>query len=328
VTNILNFGGGRFALEFDTEPTVESAAAKVFPNGTPRGVTIGLYGPKRVVLEHITADVVAQMPEWLGRAFYQATQGIDEDPMKQAQKPAQRHGKPHPEIDIDTPEAAKAWLEKRAHETHEIADVAELIAILGKIVENIAYTRLVAQVGVDAAEGVTWAGAGISQVARFHRLAAVVEVLEVVSKVLAVFGDIALIIWVGYQLIEAFKEEKESQVRFGYLYGVMWEALDHSDHIREYRGGGMTYTPEELREAFVEGVAQGRAKTKGDIKIKNGLKIWIASVAVQEGIDANGATRKVLTDIYNKKQRSKLRFPLEYPTPMPYAGIAGVLMGE
>jgi hypothetical protein len=49
-----------------------------------------------------------------------------------------------------------------------------------------------------------------------------------------------VIIWVGYQLIEEFKAEKEDEKRFGYLYGVMWQALDESDHIRVYEDPSIT----------------------------------------------------------------------------------------
>ena len=330
VVDIHNYGRGRFALDFETEPTVKAAAAKVFPDGMPPGVTISLYGPKQILFEHITMDSLKSMPSWLASAFSQAAQGIEDDPMQRAapkQEPARQHGKPHPEIDIDTPEALHSWLESAAHKGHEIGAVAELVELLTKIGENIAYNRLVAQVGVDAAEGVAWAGAGLSKVAQFHRVAAIAEVIGVISKVLSVFGDVALIIWVAYQLIEAFKAEKEGELRFGYLYGVMWEALGESDHVRVYKNPGITYSAEELREAFVDGVAKGRKKGK-ELEIGNSIKLWVAAEAVHSGLGVWAAAHTVITEIYNKGQRHKSKWQLDWPTPFPYTGIVGMIAGE
>ena len=143
---------------------------------------------------------------------------------------------------------------------------------------------------------------------------------------MSVFGDIALIFWVGYQVIVAFKEEKEGQQRFGYLYGLMWEALGEPDHIRVYKYPGITYSEAELRQAFVAGVAQGRQNVK-DPKVRNAIKLWVASYAVENDVDVPSATRGVITAIYNKSQKHKLRWPLEWPTPMPYTGIVGMVAG-
>jgi len=229
-------------------------------------------------------------------------------------------GKPYPEIDIDTPEELHSWLEKAAHGGAEIGHVAELIESLTMTTENIAYTRAVAAVGVDAVEGLAWGGAGVAEVVQFHRVAAVAEVIGVVSKIAVVAGDVLLVIWVGYQVIEAFKAEKESEKRYGFLYGVMWEALGESDHIRTYSAPGITYSEEELRDAFVAGVAEGRAKG-AELEVKNAIKVWVAAVAVGEDVDKWAAETRVLTALYDKAFDTESRFPQGWPTPFEFKGF-------
>jgi hypothetical protein len=322
IRDIYNFGNHRFALDFDTDPGVEAAAALVFPKGTPRGVIVSAYGPHVILFEHITSDSLQSMPAWLSRAFIQASQGIDNTPEQPsaARQPARPHGKPHPEIDIDTPEGLKKWAELSLHVLHAAGDVSELLVDMAKIAENIAYTRAVAEVGVGAVEGVEWGGAGVAEVMKFHRVAAIAEVVEVIAGVLSVVGDIALIIWVGYQLIEAIKAEKENEREFGYLYGLMWQALDEPDHIRAYDEPGITYNAEELREAFVEGVAEGRKKGQ-ETELRNAIQLWVASSALESGLGVWATAHTVITEIYSRK--AKTRGELEWPTPLPYTQFRG-----
>jgi hypothetical protein len=330
IVDVHHYGNARVALDFNTDATVEAAAAQVFPKGTPKGVTLSVYGPHRILLEHVSAESLKSMPDWLAKAFMQATQGIENDPQSETlkQDPAGAgHGKPHPEIDIDTPEELESWLEKTAHIAHVVGDYAELAEYLTKIGENIYYNRLVAQVGVDAADRATWAGANLSKVVRFHRFTRFAEVFGWLTKALSIVGDIGLIIWVGYQLITAFMDEKQDEVGFGYLYGVMWEALDEPDHIRVYKNDGMTYSAKELREAFVEGVGQGRNGGK-DPKLRKAINTWIMVEMVQSGIDVWAAETTLITEQYNTHQRSKGRYPLGWPTPIPYSGIVGMIGGD
>lgn len=330
VRDILHFGAGRFALDFETDPSVEAATVLVFPQGAPRGVTVSLYGPRQILFEHITTDSLRSMPNWLANAFSQAGQGYDDDPKQHATKlqPAgAHHGKPHPEIDIDTPEGLKKWIELYLHAVHVVGDAAELAEFFAKAAENIAYKRAVAEVGVEAAEGVGWGGAGVGEVMQFHRAAAIAEVLEVVGVALRIVGDVALIIWVGYQVIEAFKSEKEGEKQFGYLYGVMWEALGEPDHVRVYKNPGITYSADELREAFVKGVAEGREKGK-EAEIRNAINVWVGMVSARTGLGVWAAAHEVITEMYNKSQRFKARNQLEWSTPFPYTGIVGMLSGE
>jgi len=330
VVDIHNQGGARFVVDFETDPSLEAARAFMFPSGVPDPVVVSSFGPNQILLEHLTTEALQQMPDWLANGFLQASQGLDPVPEPggtPARAPAgapAATGKPYPEIDIDTPEKLQSWIETTAHKGSEIGHVAELVETMTKITENIAYTRAVAAVGVDAAEGLAWGGAGVAEVVQLHRAAAIAEVAGVAAEVLSVVGDVLLVIWVGYQVIEAFKEEKEDQRKYGYLYGVLWEALDEPDHIRTYTAPGITYSEDELRDAFVEGVAEGRAKG-ADLEVKNPIKVWVAAVEVGEGIDEWAAKTTVLTALFDKAFDHESRFPQQWPTPFDYIGVAVLL---
>jgi hypothetical protein len=322
IRDIHHFGRGRFALDFDTDPGVAAAAAFVFPRGIPHGVTVSVYGPRQILFEHITLDSLTSMPDWLSTAFSQAGQGYEDDPK---QRPAARppvRGKPHPEIDIDTPEELHTWVEEVLHGVHVVGAVAELIEYLTLIGENIAYTRAVATVGAAVVEATEWGGAGALKVTKLHHAG---RIAGVIVKGAIAAGHIALIFWVGYKLIGAFESEKEGPRRLGYLYGVMWQALDEPDHIPVFDTPGMTYSAEELREAFVEGVAEGRKKGQ-ETKIREGIKLWVASLAVESGLGEWAAAHIVITELSSKSQKRKPRYQLQWPTPFPYIGIVGLFL--
>jgi hypothetical protein len=330
VVDVHNYGNARVGLDFDSDVTVAAAAALVFPGGVPAGVELHPYGPHRILLEHVTGASLSAMPPWLAKAFMQASQGIEDDPglPRATPPPAPRPGEPHPEIDIDTPEKLKEWVKEVLDRGHEVGDVAELAAYMSKAAENIAYRRAVAEVGVDATEGVAWGGR-VAAVMQFERVAVLAEVLEVVAGVLSTIGDIFLIFWVGFEVIETFKEEKEDERRFGYLYGLMWEVLGEPDHMRVCNGPGITYSAEEHRAAFVEGAGEGRKRGK-DAEISRAIKLWVAASAAAESrfggsarTNVSIAAATVITELWEKQEKTTLRFPLAWPTPYPYEGVAG-----
>src|SRR5262249_20227779 len=141
IVDLHNYGHGRFALDFAGDVDVGAAASLVFPGGVPAGVSLSEYGPRQILLEHVTQESLAAMPGWLAHAFVQSLQGNEDDPRQHAaaQRPVV-HGMPHPEIEIDTPEKFKEWLEGALDRTHQLGDVAELAATFAKIGENIAYS--------------------------------------------------------------------------------------------------------------------------------------------------------------------------------------------
>lgn len=131
----------------------------------------------------------------------------------------------------------------------------------------------------------------------------------------------------GYQLNGAFKAEKDEVKRFGYLYGIMWQSLDERDHIRTYNAPGITYSADELRDAFVAGVAEGWEKAK-EVEIHNAIKLWVASSAVESGLGVWAAAHEVITAIYCKSENTQLRYQLDWPTPFPYTGLVGLYLSN
>ena len=132
----------------------------------------------------------------------------------------------------------------------------------------------------------------------------------------------------AYELIKAFKGEKQGEHQFGFLYGLMWQALDEPDHIRVYNSRGTYYTAEELRDAFVDGVAEGRTKGK-ETELRNAIRLMVASSMVGSGLGAWAAAHQVITDIDDKWHKTKSRNQLDWPTPFPYTGgLIGLLSNQ
>jgi len=82
----------------------------------------------------------------------------------------------------------------------------------------------------------------------------------------------------------------------GFVYGVMWEAMNERDHLPRI-APGMTYTAEEHEEAFVSGVARGREKAR-DPKVRNRIIIAVAIKSQQTGFGDLWAGQQVLSEIW------------------------------
>ena len=80
-----------------------------------------------------------------------------------------------------------------------------------------------------------------------------------VSRVLGPIGAIAQVASAWYEVIHTFQLEIRREDQQGFVYGLMWEALDEPDQLPTFNNG-LAYTPEQHREAFLEGVRRGRAK--------------------------------------------------------------------
>ena len=123
------------------------------------------------------------------------------------------------------------------------------------------------------------------------------EIVEfVAADILAPLGGLALVIWSGFQVIDAFKSERRMEELQGFVYGVMWEAMNEPDHLPKF-APGMTYSAEEHEEAFVSGVARGREKAR-DPKVRNRIIIAVAIKSQQTGFGDLWAGQQVLSEIW------------------------------
>lgn len=147
----------------------------------------------------------------------------------------------------------------------------------------------------EVASYLTWAGAHLAgDTATAVSAAEIVEF--VAADILAPLGGLALVIWSGFQVIDAFKSERRMEELQGFVYGVMWEAMNEPDHLPKF-APGMTYSAEEHEEAFVSGVARGREKAR-DPKVRNRIIIAVAIRSQQTGFGDLWAGQQVLSEIW------------------------------
>ena len=162
VVDIHNQGGARFVIDFETPPSLEAARAFIFPSGVPDPVLVS-SGRTRSSSSTSPLKPSSRCRSGSPIRSFRPVKGSTRCPHQSGRRREHQQGtaptgKPYPEIDIDTPEKLKSWIETTAHTGSEIGHVAELVGTMTKITENIAYTRAVAAVGVDAAEGLAWGG--------------------------------------------------------------------------------------------------------------------------------------------------------------------------
>ena len=291
-TNLLSVtaDSGGYLLTFDGAIDGDAVGRWLWPNGVPAGVQLTARSATEFLLTGLTSDAFQSMNSDVAGMVAQAgvitAEPYDPSAAKGGGSAA------HPDVQV-TDEAAKRELEEYVKESlegaHEIASVGEVVHIFAE------------------APLVEAAAAG-------SRAAAAANVaLEALGPV----GGVALVVWVGFEVIDAFKAERRGEELQGYVYGVMWQALDEPDHLPKF-APGMTYSAEEHQEAFVSGVQRGREKAR-DPKVRNRIILTVAAMGEQTGFGELWAAQQVLSEIWRANRE---RAPgetdqdlLMWPTP-------------
>src|SRR5436190_5386658 len=240
VTSVDHDPSGGWVVTFDRAVTIDQARQFLWPNGVPDGVQVVADEPEKIHLHGLSIEAVQSMtPEVSGRITPSV---LTSDPA--GDPTTARHGDPTgapdaTRVDVELDETTKAriaeWTEHVLHGGHALASTAEVTEYLAEAVSHLT------------------GSAG--------RAAVMAEAVGTVTAVLGPISDALFVIWAGYQVVDAFMSEKRLEKQQGFVYGVMWQALDEPNHLPQFVDG-ITYSADEHRDAFLEGVAEGRAKAQ------------------------------------------------------------------
>jgi hypothetical protein len=294
-TSVVHDPAGGWVVTFDRQVSVEDAEAFLWPGGTPDGVQVLAASSDSVHLHGLTIAAVQRMTPEVSTLIQPdvLTTGPRTDP---ASGPSPGSSPPaDAEVEIDETTQAKIadWTEHLLEGGHELASTAEVAELLGDIVANVpgSIGKTAELIGRAAGE---------------------------VSKVLGPLADVFLVVWVGFQVVDAFRSERRSSYTQGFVYGVTWQALDEPDHLPVF-ADGLTYSADEHREAFVEGIAEGRAKAQDPI-VRNRVILAVAALALTSGMGNFYAANKVLSELWRSNREPSpgdsetdtIRWPVPY----------------
>jgi len=266
---------GGYLLTFDGEIDRKALGLWLWPDGLPAGVELSARSATTFHLSGLSSEAYQTMNSDVAGMMAQA--GVI------TAEPVDPSGAPDPGTPLDAfdvtvmDETAKRELEEHINTwlegAHEIASVSEVTVYL-------------AQAGAHLARGTAAAGS----------LEGAALGAEVASGVLAPLGGVALVVWSGFQVIDAFRGERRREELQGFVYGVMWQALDEPDHLPKF-APGLTYSAEEHQEAFVSGVRRGREKGS-DPKVRNRIILVVAVMGERTGFGSMWAAQQVLSEIW------------------------------
>ena len=296
VTSVDHDPSGGWVVTFDRTVSVEEAERFLWPNGVPAEVAITADSADRIHLRGLSIDAVQSM---VREVADQITPGvITADPPRDPDSEPSS-GRPDPgdadidvEMDESTARRIAEWTEHKLHQGHEIASTAEVVEFLTEATAHLA--------------------------GHASKAAVLARAAGTVARVLGPVGDVFLVIWVGYKVIDAFMSEWRLEKQQGFVYGVMWQSLDEPDHMPAFVDG-MTYSADEHRDAFQEGVAEGRAQAR-DPEVRNQVILAVATLGLSSGYGDFYAANEVLSQLWRAKREhtpgdsdtDTIRWPVPY----------------
>ena len=267
---------GGFVLVFNQDAGVDAVGQCLWPNGVPSGVTITVAGAATFRLTGLSIEALQSMRS-------DAADQITEASVLTAEPgdPPAGHGGAPAGTDAPRVEMDESTRGKVIEITKEILDGAHTFDTTVELEEYIA----------DAVGHVVEEGGEAAGVAEEFAVAA-----GTVAEVAGPIGAVANVVLVGFEVIEAFTSEKRLEEEQGFVYGVMWQALGEPDHIPTFVDG-ITYSAGEHREAFVDGVNQGREKGR-DPKTRGRIQLAVAVLGSQTGFGDTYAAGEILSDLW------------------------------
>lgn len=135
-----------------------------------------------------------------------------------------------------------------------------------------------------------------SEIAGFF--AAEGSTLAAIGEVLGPIGPIAGTITVLGAVIHAFGTGRRLMEQRGFCYGVMWETFGMSDNVGEFQPWAGD-TAEELHDAFMDGVSEGREKAR-ETKVHNAIVLKVAYEIAADPCDKTSAQQNVINELWLK----------------------------
>lgn len=267
---------GGFVLAFNQDPGVDAVGKFLWPNGVPSGVTIADEGSATFHLTGLSIDALQSMQsDAAGRITDASVLTAEPD------DPSAAHGGAPPDVHAPHVEMDETTRAKVVEVTKGILEGAHVFDTTAELEEYIAnsITSVAEEAGTAAGVAEEFAAAA-----------------ETVAEVSGPVSGLALVVWVGFEVVEAFTAEKRLEEQQGFAYGVMWEAMGEPDHIPKFVDG-ITYSADEHREAFVSGVGQGREKGR-DPKTRARIQLAVAVLGSQSGFGDYYAAGEILSDLW------------------------------
>lgn len=273
VSSVDHDPAGGWVVTFDRPVSVEQAERFLWPDGVPDDVRVAADSPEQIHLRGLGIEAVQSMTPEVSRQITSSVLSAD-PPGDPGSDPSSDSPSDPADIDVEMDESTRAeiaeWTEHALHDGHALASTVEVTEYLAEATAHLA--------------------------GHAGRAAALAEAAGAVSKVLGPVSEVFLVIWVGYQVVDAFMAEKRSSKRQGFVYGLMWQALDEPDHLPAFVDG-MTYSADERREAFQEGIDEGRAKAQ-DPTVRNQIILAVATLGLSSGYGDFYAANQVLSQLW------------------------------
>ena len=261
LTDVKMFEGGRVFI-FDSSISDSDAAHYLFPGGVPSGVEIVGHEGREYAVMHLDMDTAAQLNQELLEMYVNAQPVGSGDWFPGAAPPPSAAGgaraKPRPPgyPSPDDPAAIKRWVDDAIEGTHYVAGALEIAE--------------------------AFAGEALP------------EFLEAAAAALGPVGDVAMLIVLFADVIEAFGTGRRMLEAIGTCYGMCWQVFGFPDQKKKFMAWAPD-TAEERESAFKDGVGEGRAKG-ADAKVYNALTLWVAR-EIGTGSDERTAQWKLLNEL-------------------------------
>ncbi len=140
---------------------------------------------------------------------------------------------------------------------------------------------------------------------------------ETTEFALGPVGDILMLIGIYATVIAAFAEQGKAIKENGFLFGLVWEATNHAivaPQLDEgpYAGFG-TLSPDERKEAFVEGSTLGWQTAASTPRTHNVIAARIAYIMIKQHMEMFAAANLVLNELAQAQGIGKFLY-LDIPT--------------
>lgn len=270
-------------LLFEGYTEVGAVGGYLWPAGVPEGVQINalvvVEEPAQVgefELTGLTLDAQQSMEPWIANWFAQEALGIDDSAV--------------------TPDPSSG----------ATSDPGEAPVVNVKMDEN----QLVEWVHGQL-EGTHMIGDVAEIVGNFADEG---SALAAVGEILGPTGVIASTIIVLWATVRAFGTGTRIQEQMGFCYGVMWEIFGLPNGTKAFHEGGGD-NPDDLREAFFEGVAEGREKAQ-DVKVHNAIMMKVAYYIASGQADRTATLQNTINELWKAIRETDLAGDwLAWPNP-------------